>query len=61
MLMHLSLFVSTTGPKAEVKKLAKLVGATPFLKGEYLIDCNSTAPSINFVLGGKTYTLDKVG
>jgi hypothetical protein len=47
------------GPKADVKALAKLVGATPFLKGEYLIPCNSSAPSINFQLGGKTYTLDK--
>jgi len=47
------------GPPAEVKAIAKLVGATPFLKGEYLIDCGKkeTGKNIDIVLGGKTYTL----
>jgi len=47
------------GPPTEVKAIAKLVGATPFLKGEYLIDCAKKTSGINIdiVLGGKTYTL----
>lgn len=47
------------GPPADVKAIAKLVGATPFLKGEYLIDCGkaTTGKNIDIILGGKTYTL----
>jgi len=47
------------GPKDEVKAIAKLVGATPFLNGEYLIGCKKvdTAPDIDITLGGKQYTL----
>lgn len=47
------------GPTTEVKAIAKLVGATPFLHGEYLIDCAkiSTAPNLDVILGGVTYTL----
>ena len=29
------------GPTTEVAALATKVGATPFVNGEYLIDCNS--------------------
>lgn len=47
------------GPKSEVKAIAKLVGATPFLNGEYLIDCGKETNGVNIdiVLGGKTFTL----
>jgi len=47
------------GPKAEVKQIAKLVGATPFIKGEYLIPCSQTKSGINLdiELGGKVFTL----
>jgi len=45
------------GPVAEVKAIAKLVGATPLIPGkEWLIDCNG-GKSIDIVLGGNTYTL----
>jgi hypothetical protein len=47
------------GPTAEVKKIAKLVGATPFLKGEYLIPCSQKTSGINLelTLGGKPYII----
>merc|ERR1712139_616384 len=51
-------------PTADIKKIAKLVGAKtvlpipPFNK-EYMIDCNADAPDVDFVIGGKTYTLTK--
>lgn len=47
------------GPKAEVKKIAKAAGATPFIKGEYLIPCSQKTSGINFdiTIGGKTFTL----
>jgi len=41
-----------TGPKKEISKLAKQVGATRFLKGEYLIDCDAQGPDIDFVIDG---------
>ncbi|KAL4116397.1 hypothetical protein PRIC2_011851 [Phytophthora ramorum] len=47
------------GPKDQVAKLAKLVGAYKFIMGEYLISCTAAAPDISFVLNGKTYTLTK--
>lgn len=47
------------GPKDEVKALARKVGAFPFLHGEYLIGCDKaqSGPNLDFVIGGKTYTL----
>lgn len=47
------------GPKADVKAIAKLVGATPFLHGEFLIKCDKvdTAPDLDITLGGNVYTL----
>jgi hypothetical protein len=47
------------GPTTEVAALANQVGATPFVNGEYLIDCSklSSLPNIAFVLGGKSYSL----
>lgn len=47
------------GPKEQVHALAKKVGAFPFIMGQYLISCSSTAPDITFVLNGKEYTLSK--
>jgi len=47
------------GPKDEVAAIAKLVGATPFLHGEFLIKCDKvdTAPDLDITLGGKVYSL----
>lgn len=48
------------GPKAEVKALAKQLGATPVLNtGEYAISCDATktAPSISVGVGGQKYVL----
>jgi len=51
-------------PTADIKEIAKLVGAKtvlpipPFNK-EYMIDCNSAGPNIDIVIGGNTYTLTK--
>jgi len=47
-----------TGPSAEVKALAKSVGARRMLTGQYVIDCEKVAamPDIIFVLGGKAFT-----
>lgn len=43
-----------------MKKIAAAVGGKPMFGGkEYTIDCNTTAPDIEFVLGGKTYVLTK--
>lgn len=47
-----------TGPTEDVAALAKALGATPFMNGEYLIPCDtSILPDFNFVLNGVTYTL----
>lgn len=47
------------GPTAEVAAIAKLVGATPLVKGEYIIPCgkNETGIPIEITLGGKTFEL----
>lgn len=47
------------GPKADVTKIAALVGAKPVIHGEYSIDCNAAAPDLTFVIGGKDYTFAK--
>jgi len=51
-------------PTADFTKLVAKVGAKPLgpiapLNKEYTIDCNATAPDIDFVIGGKKYTLTK--
>lgn len=51
-------------PSADMKKIAAAVGAKPVapfppFNKEYTIDCNSPGPDIEFVLGGKSYTLKK--
>jgi len=47
------------GPSAEVKKINEKIGATPIVGGEYTIDCDKVAslPAMDFVIGGKKYTL----
>jgi len=47
------------GPTADISALAAKVGATPFVNGEYLIDCNSLSslPNIDFVLNNIPYSL----
>lgn len=51
-------------PMEDIKKFAKLVGAktvlpiAPFNR-EYMIDCNTPGPDIDFVIGGNSYTLTK--
>jgi len=47
------------GPTAEVKKLNKLIGATPIIGGEYTVDCEDIPkmPSLDFVIEGKPFTL----
>jgi len=48
-----------TGPKAEVAKLAKAVGATGNFMGEYTINCSKIPqmPDIVFTIDGTDYTL----
>mmetsp|Transcript_3224 Transcript_3224/g.8702 ORF Transcript_3224/g.8702 Transcript_3224/m.8702 type:complete len:448 (-) Transcript_3224:67-1410(-) len=48
-----------TGPKAEIDNLAKAVGATANIIGEYTVDCNriSDIPDIVFVIAGREYTI----
>jgi len=49
------------GPTAEVKKIAALVGATPFFlnPNEYTVSCSAlpTMPNIDITFGGHTFTL----
>jgi cathepsin D len=47
------------GPKDEVAKIQKLIGATPFLNGEYLISCDKipSLPDLKFSIAGKEFTL----
>jgi hypothetical protein len=47
------------GPVSEVAAIAKLVGATLFLNGEYTVDCTKipTMPDLSITVGGQTYVL----
>jgi len=51
-------------PTADLKKIAALVGAKPLapfppLNKEYTFNCSGTAPDVDIVIGGNTYTLTK--
>ncbi|CAK9826994.1 Lysosomal aspartic protease [Anthophora retusa] len=47
------------GPVQEVKAINERIGATSIIAGEAVVDCQSisTLPTINFVVGGKTFPL----
>lgn len=47
------------GPKKDVAKLAKAIGAKPNIMGEYTIDCDKVdnMPDIVFTIDGKPYTV----
>ncbi|XP_028590226.2 cathepsin D [Podarcis muralis] len=48
-----------TGPTDEIKQLQKAIGAKPIIKGQYMLPCDklSSLPTVNLVLGGKSYAL----
>lgn len=47
------------GPKEEVTKLNKLIGATPLPMGQYIVNCSdvSSLPEITFTIEGKKFSL----
>ena len=48
------------GPKAQVNKINKAIGATPMpIGGAAIVDCDKVAamPAMDFVIAGKTFTL----
>ena len=47
------------GPVAEVAVIAKAVGATPLIEGEYTVDCGkiATMPDLTIYVGGAPYVL----
>ncbi|XP_063301199.1 cathepsin E-like [Pelobates fuscus] len=48
-----------TGPSLQIQQLQNLMGASPALYGEYILDCAqiSRLPSITFTIGNRDYTL----
>uniref|UniRef100_A0AC35UCP4 Peptidase A1 domain-containing protein n=1 Tax=Rhabditophanes sp. KR3021 TaxID=114890 RepID=A0AC35UCP4_9BILA len=51
-----------TGPTAAVNQIQKLIGATPLLEGEYMVDCNKlgSMPDIAYTLGGQDFVLKPI-
>jgi len=47
------------GPKDDVAKIAKLMGAKSLMGKEWTVDCSADLPDITFTLGGKDYTFAK--
>lgn len=47
------------GPKTEVRKIQRAIGATPIVGGEYMVDCNKlgSMPDITFTVAHKVFTL----
>jgi len=47
------------GPSKEVAKINAVIGATPFVNGEFLVDCAKipTMPVINLSIGGRNFVL----
>lgn len=47
------------GPTPEIEKLNHMIGATPIVGGEYVIDCSKvpTLPELDFYIAGKKFTL----
>lgn len=47
------------GPSDEIKEINDLIGAAPFMAGEYMVDCKKipTMPNITFTLRGDDFTL----
>lgn len=48
-----------TGPSKDVKKIQKAIGASPLMKGEYVVACEKvpSLPNITITLGQKRYVL----
>ncbi|KAM4038416.1 cathepsin E-like [Anomaloglossus baeobatrachus] len=48
-----------TGPSVDVKRLQKLIGATPLLFGEFIVDCRhaSKLPTVTFTIDNRDYTI----
>jgi len=47
------------GPTAEVKKINEMIGAAPFINGEYMVSCSllDSMPDVAFKLNGRVFTL----
>lgn len=48
------------GPTEEIERIQTLIGATPLMKGEYMINCSRipTLPEIKIVINGRQFTLE---